>query len=59
MATSNYRQNYFVSNFVGIKRISGSASSRQERSGEWRVETIRFKGAAGERRVKSGTDFSI
>ena len=37
MANLNYRQNYFVGNFVDIKRISGSASSRQERSGEWRV----------------------
>jgi len=59
MATSNYRQNYSIGNSIGIKRISGSASSRQERSSEWRVETIRFRGAASEWRMKSGTDFSI
>jgi hypothetical protein len=34
-------------------------SSRQECSGEWRVETCKIKGAAGEWRVESEADFSL
>lgn len=34
-------------------------SSRQERSGEWRVETCKIKGIAGEWRVEPISHFSV